>query len=72
MRRETVAQQQEQVVGYIARREGGSLGLERWALYRADGSLSNTFAADEDRDAVKALLASAGLILRDDDSVVRA
>lgn len=45
---------------------------ERLALIHTDGSVSNWFAQDETREEIAAALATAGLLLRDDDTVVRA
>lgn len=57
-----------EVVGYVARCVDRP---ERLALFRPDGTVSNSFAVDDDRETVKALLAKGGLTLRDDDKVVR-
>ena len=44
---------------------------ERLCLMRPDGTLSNWFRRDETRTEISESLADAGLLLRDDDSVVR-
>lgn len=59
-------------VGFIAQRRAGSSHALRWALYRADGTLSNSFAASLDRGAVAALLQTTGLALMADDTVAPA
>lgn len=58
-----------EIVGIIRRRI--TVCGERWALFRPDGSLSNSFAADLARDGVATLLAGQGLTLRCDNTVVR-
>lgn len=63
------------LIGRIKRRHAGSTNTLRWALYvttdiNGPEHLSNTFAADLDRDGVAELLAENGLALRDDNSVV--
>lgn len=55
-------------VGFVARRAGRP---ERLALFRADGSLSNTFAQDETMESLRPILARSGLTLRADGVVVR-
>ncbi|MFH5926421.1 hypothetical protein [Roseomonas xinghualingensis] len=73
---EALAAELPKLVGFIASRRAGSSGALRWTLFRTNGrdlpTISNTFAADETRDGVAAILASAGLRLRDDDAVVQA
>jgi hypothetical protein len=44
---------------------------ERLALIKPDGRVSNWFAYDDTREDIAAVLAKAGLTLRDDDTVVR-
>lgn len=39
---------------------------------RPDGSVSNWFAYDETREEIAAVLAKSGMVLRSDDTVVRA
>jgi hypothetical protein len=56
--------------GFIARGSGGSFGLERWALYRPDGTYAGSFAFDETREQVAASLLKMSAKLLDDDSVV--
>lgn len=55
-------------IGFIARRADRP---ERLALFRADGSVSNTFATDDTLDSLRPLLAAAGLTVREDGVVVR-
>lgn len=55
-------------VGFVARRPDRP---ERLALFRPDGSLSNSFGQDEDLAAVAAILARSGLRLLPDGSVIR-
>jgi hypothetical protein len=57
-----------EAVGFIGRRADRP---ERLALFRADGSLSNTFAADDTLDTLRPVLAASGLTLRADGVVVR-
>lgn len=45
---------------------------ERFSLLRADGSLSNHFGQDESREDVAVILRQNGMILRDDNMVVKA
>lgn len=45
---------------------------ERLCFMRPDGSPNTWFRADETRAEVAECLAAAGLLLRDDDTVVRA
>lgn len=55
-------------VGFVARRPDRP---ERLALFRPDGSISNSFGRDEDLAAVAAILARSGLRLLPDGAVVR-
>lgn len=55
-------------VGFVAARADRP---ERLALFRADGSLSNTFAIDETIDTLRPILAASGLTLLADGVVVR-
>jgi hypothetical protein len=55
-------------VGFVAARADRP---ERLALFRADGSLSNTFAIDDTLDTLRPVLAASGLTLREDGVVVR-
>lgn len=55
-------------IGFIGRRADRP---ERLALFRADGSLSNTFAQDDTLETLRPILAGKGLILREDGIVVR-
>ena len=55
-----------EIVGYLI--DNGS----RRALVRVDGTVSNKFGLWETREQIAAALAASGLLLRDDDSVVRA
>lgn len=55
-------------VGFIARRADRP---ERLALFRADGSLSNTFGVADTLDTLRPALAASGLTVREDGVVVR-
>lgn len=55
-------------VGFVARRVDRP---ERLALFRPDGSLSNSFAQDDTLETLRPVLASKGLTLREDGVVVR-
>lgn len=55
-------------VGFIATRPDRP---ERLALFRPDGTLSNSFGQDEGRAEIAAILAPAGYHLLEDGSVVR-
>ena len=55
----------ETVFGRLVRRP------ERAAPVQADGRLSNGFAFDQTRQEAEEILRQNGLVLRDDDSVVR-
>ncbi len=60
-------------MGRIVGRLGRTLERpERLALIYPDGTVSNWFAWDETREEIAVVLARAGLILRDDDTVERA
>jgi hypothetical protein len=45
---------------------------ERLALLRSDGTVSCWFARNATREEIAAALAKSGLVLRDDDTVIRA
>lgn len=55
-------------VGFVARRVDRP---ERLALFRRDGSLSNSFTQDDTLDTLRPILAGNGLTLREDGIVVR-
>jgi hypothetical protein len=57
-----------EVIGVLARTLDHP---ERWSLLRPDGSVSNRFARAQTRQDVAKVLASQGLTLRDDNTVVR-
>jgi hypothetical protein len=54
-------------VGHLARDPARP---ERWTLFHSDGRVSNRFGRDTDRAEIAAVLADAGMVLRDDDTVV--
>lgn len=54
-------------IGFIGRRDDRP---ERLALFRADGSLSNTFRIDETIETLRPALAAAGMAV-DDQGIVR-
>jgi hypothetical protein len=45
---------------------------ERLALFHPNGSVSTWFARDETREDIAAVLLKGGMVLRDDDTVVKA
>lgn len=55
-------------IGYLARDPARP---ERWTLFHRDGKASNRFGREQDRAEIAAVLAEAGMMLRDDDTVVR-
>jgi hypothetical protein len=55
-------------IGFVAVRADRP---ERLALFRADGTLSNSFAQDDTMETVAAVLASKGLCLIEGGAVVR-
>lgn len=55
-------------IGFVARRIDRP---ERLALFRADGTLSNSFAQDDTLETVAAILARSGLRLTEAGVVVR-
>ena len=56
-------------IGRLGRHESHP---ERLALILPDGRVSNWFADDQTREQIAAVLRANGLILQDDDAVVRA
>ena len=54
-------------LGFISRRDDRP---ERLALFKADGSLSNTFRIDETIDTLRPALAAAGMVV-DAQGIVR-
>lgn len=65
---DTPASLRPDAVGFVVRRPDRP---ERFGLYRADGTLSNSFAADETLADVATHLARHGLEMHSDGSVTR-
>lgn len=53
-------------IGYIGHRRDRP---SRWALFKADGSLSNTFGRDDTLEDVRAALRAFGMVATDDGFV---
>ncbi|NMJ42810.1 hypothetical protein GWK16_16310 [Roseomonas sp. JC162] len=57
-----------EAVGYVSRRVDRP---ERLALFRADGTISNTFGIEDTYETLRPVFAEHGMTLREDGIVVR-